>query len=349
MRKSILVMLVVMMVCSAVGIAEQVQSPQRRFRGGLYGDWIVKSDFNGRSFESILTFGRDKEGNQTGQWIGFMGVSELKNLKFEEGKISFEREMPNREGQTSTAKFEGEIKEGKLTGTMTSSRGESKYEGARAPRMPRVVGNWAMKMKMGEEERTSTLKIRTDEEGKLTAVWNSPRGEREMEDIKYERGTVTFKNKPSAENNFNMTFEGSVSGDVLKGVLKSERGELSTEGTRIGSEAIGTWNLEVASERGNRKNRLKINPDMSAWYGSMKVDKVVVEDDKVSFEIVMKFGEREFKMSFAGTIKEDKLTGEFTTSMGAQKITGTKVIRTFGRGMGGQRPAGARPTRPANN
>ena len=56
----------------------------------MFGDWLVKSEFNGRTMEWILSFGRDAEGNQTGQWIGFMGVTDLTDVKFEEGKLSFE-------------------------------------------------------------------------------------------------------------------------------------------------------------------------------------------------------------------------------------------------------------------
>ena len=32
-------------------------------------------------------------------------------------------------------------------------------------------------------------------------------------------------------------------------------------------------------------------------------------------------------MNFQGKIQDDKLAGEMTTSMGSQKITGTKVVR----------------------
>ena len=349
LKKVVLLVLVVLAAYSAVSYAEETPRPQRRFRGGLYGDWIVKSDYNGRSFESILAFTRDKDGKQIGQWISFMGISELKELKFEEEKLTFQRENRNRDGETSTSKFSGTIKEGKLTGTMTTSRGETKLEGARAPRPPRAVGDWAIKMTMGEQERTSTLSIKADKEGKLSAVWTSPRGAREMQDVKYERGTLTFKNKPNAENTFNITFEGTVRGDTLKGNIKSERGEVALEGKLAGAPVIGTWNLEIASEQGSRKQRLRINPDMSGLYGSTPIEKVVLDEDKVTFKIVLKFGEREFEMNFAGKLEKEKLTGELTTSRGTQKITGTKVVRTFGRRPGGQRPAAARPAREGSN
>ncbi len=338
-----------MAVFSAIAVAEQAPRPQRRFGGGLYGDWIVKSDYNGRTMESILAFTRDKDGKQVGQWISFMGLTELKKLKFEDGELTFERESRNRSGETSTSKFSGTITEGKLTGTMTSSRGESKYEGARAPRPSRAVGIWAMKMTMGEREMTSTLGIKADKEGKLSAVWTSPRGARQMQDVKYERGTLTFINKPTEENSFSMNFEGQVRGDTLIGKMKVNENETAIEGKLAGAPVIGTWNLDIAAEQGTRKQRLRVNSDMSGLYGSTPIDKIVLDGDKVSFKIVLKFGDREFEMKFAGKLEKEKLTGELTTSRGSSKITGTKVIRTFGRGPGRQRPSGARPARQGSN
>jgi len=122
-----------------------------------------------------------------------------------------------------------------------------------------------------------------------------------------------------------------VRGNTLTGTIKSERGEITAEGKRIGAALIGNWNLEVTSERGSRKQRLKVNPDMSGMYGAIRIKKVNLEDDKVSFKIVLEFGERKFEMSFEGKLAESKLIGELKTSRGTQKVTGKKVIRTFRR------------------
>ena len=51
----------------------------------------------------------------------------------------------------------------------------------------------------------------------------------------------------------------------------------------------------------------------------------------MSFKIVWEFGERKFEMDFKGAVEESKLTGELTSSRGSQKVTGTKVVRRFGR------------------
>jgi hypothetical protein len=321
-----------LMVLIMLSAQVKAQSSRSR-RGGLYGDWQVKISYDGGQFDSILSFSRDREGNQTGSWISFMGISELKDIKYEEGQLSFARDRRNRDGETSTTSFKGTIKEGKISGTLSSDRGENKLEGKRSPRVPRAVGSWAMTLKMGEREFTSTLVVKADKEGKLTGQWQSRRGESEITDLQYERGNLTFKRKSTYQNRERESaFEGTVRGDTLSGVMKSERGEITIEGKLIGAPVIGTWNLEVTSEQwGSRKQRLRVNPDMSGLYGAIPIKKINLEDDKVSFMIVLEFGEQRFEINFEGKVEDSKLTGELTSSRGSQKVKGTKVVRTFRR------------------
>ncbi len=314
-------------------LSAQVNAQSARSRGrGLYGDWQVKINYDGGQFDSILSFSRDREGNQTGIWISFMGLSELKDFKYEEGQLSFSRVSRGRDGESRTSNFKGTIKDGILSGTLSSDRGENKLEGKRSPRVSRAVGSWALKYKFGEREITSTFIVKADKEGNLTAQWQGRRSESEITDLQYERGNLTFKRKSTyQERERESAFEGTIRGDTLSGVMKSQRGETTVEGTRIGAAIIGTWNLEVTSERGSRKQRLRVNSDMSGLYGAIPVKKVNLEDGKVSFKIVLEFGERKFEMNFEGKLEDSKLTGELTSERGSQKIKGTKVVRTFGR------------------
>jgi hypothetical protein len=320
-----------------VQASAQRSAPRGR---GISGDWQVKMQFGERQFESILSFSRNQEREWTGQWISFWGLSELKDVKFEDGKLGFVQERQNREGQTTTSKFTGTIQEGKLSGVLSSDQGETKVEGQRSVRLPRAVGNWEMKYKMGEREITSMLIIKTreeDKEVKLTAEWQSQRGENEITDLQYERNKLTFKRKSKfGERQWESTFEGTIQRDTLSGTFKSERGEITVEATRAGAPLIGTWMLDITSERGTRKQRLRVNPDLSGLYGALPIKKINLKDDQVSFKIVMEFGERKFEMDFAGKLKEQNLTGELTTSRGASKVAGKKVIRTFR----GRPPAG---------
>jgi hypothetical protein len=123
------------------------------------------------------------------------------------------------------------------------------------------------------------------------------------------------------------TFEGTLRGNDLSGVMKSERGEIQVEGSRVNAALIGTWNLDVVSERGPRKQRLRINPDMTGLYGTIPVKKINLADGKIDFMMVRQFGDQTMEMTFAGKLAGSKLTGELTTSRGTRKVTGTKVVR----------------------
>ncbi len=325
----------VALCCAIMGlvmVSAQVRggSSGPRMRG-LFGDWLVKMTFGERQMESILSFSRDSEGNRTGQWISFWGINDLKDVKFEDNQLSFTQVFRFGENE-STSTFKGSIEEGKLSGTLSSDRGETKLEGARMPRPPRAVGSWEMKYKVGEREITGTLIIKADKERNLSAEWQSERGEHNITDLEYERGNLKFKRTSKfGERQFESTFEGTLSRDTLTGTFKSERGEIAAEGKLIGAPLIGTWILEITSDRGTRKQRLVVNPDMSALYGSMSLKKVNFEDGKVGFKLVVEFGDRKFESTFEGKIQDSKLTGELTSTRGTSKVMGTKVVRTFRR------------------
>jgi hypothetical protein len=291
--------------------------------------------FGEREMESILSFSRNQEGQYTGQWISFWGMTELKDVTFEDNKLSFTHVVQFGD-QEITSKFTGTIEQGKLSGLLVNDRGESEITGKRAPRPPRGVGSWEMKIKAGEREFTGTLTITADKEGNLKGMWKSERGESEVSDVKYENRTLTFKRVIPRDNNpIEMTFEGTLRYNSLEGVFKSERGEATAEGTRVGSALIGTWILDIESERGPYKQRLRVNPDMSALFGSTLIKTVDFNGDKVSFKYTLQFGDQEFETSFEGKIAESKLNGELKTSRGTSKVTGAR--RTFRRRSSGQR------------
>jgi hypothetical protein len=325
------VVLVCLLIVSFI-LPVQISAQSRSRRDGLYGDWQIKMKFGEREFESILAFSRNQEGQYTGHWISFFGMIELKEVKFENNKLSF-TQVTNYGGEERTSKFTGTIEQGELSGLLMSDRGETEIKGKRTPRTPRGVGSWDMKIKAGEREFTGTLTITADKEGNLSGTWKSSRGESEVSDLKYENRKLTFKRVIQRENDqMEMTFEGTVGYTSLEGVFKSDRGEAAAEGTRVGASLIGTWNLDIESERGPRKQRLRVNSDMSALYGSTLIKKINLDGNKVSFKYVLQFGAQEYETSFEGKIAESKLTGELKTSRGTSKVTGTR--RTFRRRSG---------------
>jgi len=338
-RAILKVVLIGLLVVSFV-LPVQAASQSRSRRGGLYGDWLIKMKLpeREREFESILAFSRNPDG-YTGQWIGVRGTNELKDVKFEENKLSWTMAIRFQYGdqgyRVNTWKFTGTIENGELSGVMANDRGELEIKGKRAPRIPRAVGSWEMKIKAGEREFTGTLIITADKEGNLSGMWKSSRGESKVSDVKYEGRKLTFKRVIARDSgSMEMTFEGTLSFNSLEGVFKSDRGEAPTEGTRVGASVIGTWNLDVESERRTYKQRLRVNSDLSALYGPTVIKKVNLDGDKISFEYTTMRRDQEYKYSFEGKIAESKLTGEVKTEQGTSKVTGTR--RTFRRRNTGQ-------------
>jgi len=323
MLKVVLVGLLVVSFVLPVGVSAQSRSG--RGRGGLYGDWRIKMKFGDNEFESILAFSRNQEG-YTGQWIAFWGMNDLKDVKFEDNKLSF-TQVTNFGGQERTSKFTGAIEQGELSGLLIGDDRETEIKGKRAPRIPRAAGSWEVKIKVGENEYPGTLTITADKEGNLGGTWKSSSGESNLSDVKYEDRKLTFKRVTERDGNRReRTFEGTIgyTSPSLEGVFKSDRGEAPTTGTRVGAALIGTWNLDIESERGTHKQRLRVNSDLSALYGSAVIKKVNLDGDKVSFKYVVTFNSQDYEVSFEGKIADSKLTGEVKTDRGTSKVTGAK-------------------------
>lgn len=304
---------------------------------GLYGDWNVKITFNQRQMESILDFSQNPHGDPNGQWISLWGVSELKDLTYEPdtGTLSFTHERRNRQGKTTTSKFTGAIKEDKLSGTLSSDRGTYQLEGQRAPRLPRAVGTWQLFLDITERFIVPTLTINIDSKGKLSAHWQSPRGEHEVTDVEYEGETLTVKRHSKYQSlEWDSTLEATIDPEgKLTGELKSQWGPIDVDGDRLGAKAIGTWNLQLVPEgtpdpnrpQRIRQQRLRVNPDMSGLYGTVPVKEIKLDGAKMSFEMVLEFDERKIEMKFNAELSEGKLTGKLVTPRGVQLVTATKV------------------------
>ena len=300
-------------------------------KGGITGDWQVKADFDGRQITSILSLSNDAEGKLKGEWISFFGLTELTDIKYEGENLSFVQTSRFGDQERKT-KFTGTIQKGKLSGTLSSDRGEYKAEGTRVPRIPGAVGNWETKLKTGDRESTAVLAIKANEKGKLSADWKGQSGEDQITKVQFKGNKLSFVRKSKAQDQQGeSTFEGTIKGQTLTGVMKSDQGETSVEGKRIGAAAIGRWELEIASDSGSRRQLLKINPDLSAMYGPIPVEKINLDNDKVAFKTAVQFGDQNYEISFTGQVTGRKITGEITTSRGTQKVTGQKRGQTPGK------------------
>ena len=290
----------------------------------VQGDWRLQIDVDGQQMPSILSLSSDAGGGLRGEWISFFGISELREIEYQGRQLSFAMTIRVGEGDTVT-KFAGSVKKGELSGTFSNDLGEYQARGKRIPRIPMAAGTWQAKLKMGDREFTSDLIIKPDAEGKLAAEWKSQYGQHEVTNVRFQKGTLTFDRKSTIQDRqFESSFEGTLKQNTLSGTIKSDRGDITLEAQRVGALLIGQWELDVKSDSDNRKQLLRVFPDLSARYGAISIGKVNLDDKHVTFKTSLEYGDQTYDISFAGQIEGRKLTGEITSSMGTAQVTGEK-------------------------
>ena len=290
----------------------------------ISGEWEIASEFNGRQMLSTLTIAKSADGTLTGKW----GSTDLSNVKFDGQKLTFVRTMKFGD-QEFTMNYAGTLKDGKLAGTVSSDRGEFTNTGTRRKPESPTVGQWDLSYRYGDQDMAAKLVVSQKADGALDAKWISQRGESAISNVKFADGKLSFTRKIKFnDNEFETTFEGTVAGDKLTGVNKSERGEIPVTGQRFGGALIGKWELTSTSERGTRTNILTVRGDLSGRYetfGEVPIKDLKLEGNQVSFKVTMGFGDQAREAEFKGTLDGKSLKGQISTPNGPRDVTGKKI------------------------
>ncbi|MFZ2148131.1 MAG: hypothetical protein WAV28_13005 [Sedimentisphaerales bacterium] len=288
----------------------------------ITGEWEMKMEFGGRESFATMTISKNADGSLTGKW----GSGELTNVKFENGKLTFTR-MLSFGDQEFIMEYAGTLKDGKITGIMSSDRGEFAANGARKkPKCP-ALGLWDMKFNVGDREITGRLTISEKPDGTLAGKWDAESGEHAVSNVKFEDGKLTYTRKSKfGEREWESNFEGAIQGNKLAGTFKSERGELPATGERVGTALVGKWELTTTSERGTRTRMLTIYGDMTGRYesfgGEIPIKDLKLEGNEVTFVLEMGFGDQTFKMDFKGKLDGKSLTGQLNSERGTTEVAG---------------------------
>ena len=292
----------------------------------ITGDWEITMDNNGRKSYAMLSIKKAEDGTLTGTW----GSTEISNVKFEDGKLTFIRTM-GRGDREFTTDYEGTLKDGKLMLTISNDWAEFDAVGARPKPMNPALGQWDVNFNIGDMDINAKLTISQTKEGKLEGKWTEQMGEHKITDVKFEDGKLTFTRHSKVEDmEFDNTFEGTVKDNKLTGTLKgSDMGQWKVEGQRIGQNLIGTWEVTTVSDFGSRTTIMKVFPDLTGRYevfdSEVPMKNLKLEGDQVTFDLEMGFGDMTFEMDFKGKLEGKTLKGQMSSDRGTSEITGKKI------------------------
>ncbi len=222
-------------------------------RRAIKGDWRLQIDIDGQQLPSILSLSMKADGSLKGEWLCFWGITELREIEYEDRQLSFAMTIRLDEGDTDTT-FAGSVRQGELSGVFSNNTGEYQARGKRIRRIPMAAGTWQTKLKLGEREFAADLIVKADAQGKLSADWKSQYGEHEITNVQFKTGKLSFDRKSRIQDRqWESSFEGTVKGHTLSGTIKSDRGEIALEAKRVGAPVIGQWELDVKFDNRDRK------------------------------------------------------------------------------------------------
>jgi hypothetical protein len=308
----------------------------------IVGEWEMKMDFGGRDSFATLSVTKNDDGTLLGKW----GSRDLSDIKFDGEKLTFVRTIRFGD-QEFSMDYSGVLKDGKLTGTMSSDRGEFAANGTRKkPKLP-AVGQWDIKFNVMDRDINAKLIVSQAQDGKLEGKWTEEMGEHTISNIKFEGDKLTFVRKSKIEDfEFENTYEGTVKGDELTGKLKGEMGEWQANGKRFGTPLIGKWELTVTSDWGTHPGMMIIEPDLSGRYelfGEIPMKDLKLEGDQVTFYVEFGPPDQTFKMEFKGKLEGKALKGQMESDRGTSEITGKKVEKPVLSGAEGKVEQKAKP------
>ncbi len=294
----------------------------------ITGEWELTTSFNDMQMMATLTLAKKSDGTLTGKW----GSADLKDVKFDAGKLTFARTV-SMGGQDATMNFTGTIKDGKLTGTLSSDMGDSQVTGAKRKPKPPVLGQYQLKYQVGGQDVTAKLIVSQNAKGAVDANWISDVAKSVCSNVKIEGDKLTLARKMDFNGNaFESTFEGTVKGDKLTGTMKSQMGEVAVTGERIGTAVIGKWEITRTTQMGTRTNLLTIDTDltgrMESFGGEVPIKDLKVDGNQLTFKTEMTRGDQTFATQYKITLDGKTLKGQSVSDRGTNELTGKKVEPT---------------------
>jgi hypothetical protein len=200
-------------------------------KNAIAGKWEITTKRQDRETTSTLIIKADKEGKLSGTWQTQRGVSEIPEMAFNDGKLTFKRKITRQDRQEMEIKYELAVKGNAISGITKTPRGESTVTGKRIDSP--VVGVWELTMTSERGERKQLLTVYGD----MTALY----GPSEVDTFAVEENKMSFKmNRTFGERSFEIEFKGTIEGDKLAGQMTSgsDRPAQAVTGKKLGAEVL---------------------------------------------------------------------------------------------------------------
>lgn len=97
-------------------------------------------------------------------------------------------------------------------------------------------------------------------------------------------------------------------------------------------DIAGKWETTRETPRGTMTSTFtfevdgnKLTGTVGSSRGDTEISEGTVEDNKISFKVVMSMGDRTFEMSYSGTVEGDTITGTMETPRGEAPWTAKRI------------------------
>jgi hypothetical protein len=191
------------------------------------GQWDLSYRVQDRDMTAKLVVSQKADGALDAKWISPMGESAISNVKFQDGKLSFDRKVKFNDNEFEMT-FTGAVQGDKLTGVSKSDQFEVPVAGQRFGSA--LIGKWELTTTTDQGTRTSALIVRGD----LSGRYESFGGEIPVKDLKLDGNQVSFKVMMGfGDQAQEREFKGTLDGKTLKGQMASQNGTREITGKKL--------------------------------------------------------------------------------------------------------------------
>lgn len=214
----------------------------------ITGEWNFISKFEAMTSDATMTITKNADGKYTGTWSSQWGESTLSDITVDAGKVKF-IQTSNFGGQDMKTSYEGALEGGKLKGSAKGQWGELTFDGTRGETKDKtdpLSGEWQMNIKIPAREIIEKMTITQNPDGILAGKWESARGgENTISNLKFADGKLTFtRMSKMGGNEFSLAFQGTITGDMIKGTFSSDFGEREITALRVAGDKTQTSKTE---------------------------------------------------------------------------------------------------------